>query len=521
MSADQERLMRRVWLGVAVVAIAGAVAGCRTTPALVANDGQREIDRRVVECPTGFELRPYMRNLTAPTAIAFDADRSVIIAEGGIGGTDVRIFGYKADGRRFDIYPTGKKIPLFGSGFEIRGPVGGIVADQGRVYVSHRDESDRGVVTAFGYDGTHKTVVADLPAQGTHAVTDLAINPANGRLYFGVGSATNSGVVGIDDWDIGWVRDHLDFCDQSAVDLKLLGYRFDTINPTGGIFGGADLAVTAPFQPFAWSKKLRVPRARDEKPTAAVYSVNLAGGGLRVEAHGVRNPVGLQFNEFGRLFMTNQGMELRGSRPVKDDPDALLWLVPGAWYGWPDFSADLHPVVEQRFQPPAEMIVRSGYPELSFLVDHATSGLIRPDRGTLLRGAFPAMSGAAKLDFARASGAFAPFQGQAVVALSGDRAPFANGGQRLASPVGYKVVRVDVETRQVWDFVKNTEGVPASRLGEGVEALERPVDVKFGPDGALWIVDMGQVETRRGKANVTRGTGRIFRLVAAGEAKVE
>lgn len=496
-----------------VVAMVCIHAGCRTAPILVPPAAQRPINSKLIDCPPGFELKPVVRNLTAPTAIAFDEDRNMIVAAGGIGGTDVRIFGYHPGGQRFDIYPTGKRLPLFGSSFTIYGPVGGIIVDHGKIYVSHRDRQGRGAITAFAYDGAHRTVVRDLPAQGEYSVTDLAVNPSNGRLYFGVGSATNSGVVGIDDWDIGWVQDYIHFCDQSAVDIKLQGYRFDTKNPTAGIFGGADLAVTGPYQPFAYSKQLRIPRASDGKPTGAIYSVALDGEGLRVEAHGLRDPVGLQFNEFGRLYITNQGMELRGTRPVKNDPDALLWLVPGVWYGWPDFTADLRSVAESQFQPPPEMSVRTGYPELSPLIDHEASGLLRPDRSTLLRGAFPSMSGASKLDFAPASGAFQSFHGQAIVALAGDRAPFANAGEKLAEPVGYKVVRVDVENRQVWDFVKNASGLPASRMKDEPEALERPVDIKFGPDGAMYIVDEGELNTNSGSVRVKSGTGKIFRLV--------
>lgn len=525
MDASAKRSPRRVssrnpLLSLLLVAVAATpllFTGCRTGPVLLSPVAERPIDRRFVEYPTGFELKPHVRNLTAPVAIAFDAEQSLIIAEGGVGEDEPRIFGYKLDGRRFDVYPSGRRIPWVSPGFRIYGPIGGMVVDQGRIFVSHRDADDRGVITAFGYDGSHRTVVAGLPARGDHAVTDLAINPANGRLYFGVGSATNSGVVGIDDWQVGWVRNHPDFCDVPFVDLRLLGYRFDTRNPRAGLLGGADVAVTAPFQPFNTSKQLRIHRARNGKPTAAVYSVDPSGGGLRVEAHGIRNPVGLQFNEFGRLYMTNQGMQLRGTRPVKDDPDVILWLVPGAWYGWPDFSADLFPIGNDRFQPPQDMIIQTGYPELSSLIDHEASGLIRPDRSNLLRGVFPSLSGAGKFDFAPGAGDFRPFHGHAIIALSGDRAPFATSGRKLVCPQGYRVVRVDVETKQVRDFIKNTQGLPASRMKDVPDALERPIDVKFGPDGAMYIVDVGQLEIKGGRERARPHTGKIFRLTAIPE----
>jgi glucose/arabinose dehydrogenase len=351
-------------------------------------------------------------------------------------------------------------------------------------------------------------------------VTDLAIGP-NGRLYFGVGTATNSGVVGLDNWSVGWVRRYSRVADVPWVDLRLLGYRYDTPNPRAGLFGGSEIAVTAPFQPFGMSNQLRIRRAANNKPNGAIYSVNPHGGDLRVEAHGLRNPRGLAFNEYGRLFMTNQGMQLRGTRPVKDDPDALLRLVVGAWYGWPDYSADLQPISDERFQPPLEMILRSGYPELSFLIDHASAGLLRPDRNTLLQAVFPSLSGASKLDFAPAGPAFGDYRGNAFVALNGDRAPFATSGVPLLGPVGYKIVRVDVDTRQVRDFVRNTRGIPASMQGRTVLALERPIDVKFAPDGSMYIVDMGRIEIRGGRESIPTRAGRIFRLIPLAEAEPE
>ena len=70
-----------------------------------------------------------------------------------------------------------------------------------------------------------------------------------------------------------------------------------------------------------------------------------------------------------------------------NDPDVLLWITPDTWYGWPDFSADLMPISDPRFQPtPLDLIARTGYPDLSFLIDHESSGLVgnRPDTRTRL-----------------------------------------------------------------------------------------------------------------------------------------
>lgn len=484
------------------------LSGCQYRAVLVPPGQRKGIDRTIVECPTGFELQPYARYLTDPSAIAFDNEGNLIIAEGADADSKIRIFGFRPNGTRFDIYPLGR-IPLI-NGFHLYGPIGGMVVDQNKIYISHRDKKGHGVITAFDEQGHHTTIVADLPAQGEYSLTDLAVGP-NGKIYFGLGSATNSGVVGLDDWAIGWVRDHPDFCDMPAVNLKLLGYRFDTPNPIAGLFGPGETAVTAPFQPFGTGNRLRIHHS--DKPTGAIYSVSPIGGSLEVIAHGIRNPRGLAFNEYGRLYATDDGMELRGTRPVQDDPDSLLWVLKGTWYGFPDYSADLRPISELP-APPQDMLIKTGYPELSSLIDHEASNLLRPDRSTLVRGVFRPLSGAAKMDFVRASGPFAEFRGNAIVALSGDQAPFATSDRKLLSPIGYKIVRVDVDNRQVRDFVHNTEDLPASKLHGHPEALERPIDIKFGPDGAMYILDLGVVNYKTGHPRIRPGTGRIFRLVS-------
>src|SRR5881628_3520013 len=79
-------------------------------------------------------------------------------------------------------------------------------------------------------------------------------------------------------------------------------------------------------------------------------------------------------------------------------------------------------------------------------------------------------------------------------------------------PVGFKVVRVDLGRQTVTDFVSNVKDGPASSQGGiGRPQLERPIDVKFGPDGSLYILDFGQDRVEDGSHRVAARTGRIFR----------
>jgi glucose/arabinose dehydrogenase len=516
MSKRRTLVLRRAAILLAALMVSG---GCSTGPALLPLEKRVPIDRADVERPNGLELTPLIDRLTAPSSIAFardgTLDGTMFVAEGGLPGTEPRIVGFSPEGKRLDVYPS-KANPiarLLAKQPRLYGPITGMAVAGDEIYVAHRDAAGGGMISAYRTDGSRRTVIGQLPAVGDFGLTDLTFHPTNNRLYFGIGAATNSGVVGIDNWQAGWSRKYPTVSDSPAVKLKLLGFRFDTRNPSGGLLGGDDIAVTAPFQPFGMSNRVRVPASPTGKPTAAIFSISSGGGDVRVEAHGLRNPRGLAFNDFGNLFVANQGMELRGTRPVKDDPDAVVRVPPGGgtWYGWPDFSADLVPITDDRFQPPTELIARTGYPEVSFLIDHEGSGLIPPDRQTLVRGVFPSLSGASKMAFVANQPGFEASEGDLLVALAGDRFPLATGGIKLKGPVGYKIVRLDPDNKQIVDFVYNTSLVPPSHRRQAT-GIERPIDLKFGPDGALYIVDQGPIDYRSGVARSKAAAGRVLRL---------
>jgi glucose/arabinose dehydrogenase len=304
----------------------------------------------------------------------------------------------------------------------------------------------------------------------------------------------------------------------------LLGKRFNSPNPFAGLFTGPEQAVTNPFQPFGVSNRHRIPGIPPGKPpkfSGGLFSVAPDGGDLRMAAHGIRRPRGLAFDEYWNLYFTNNGMELRGTRPIRDDPDTVLRWWGGQWYGWPDYTADLQPVTEKRYQPPLEMIFNTGYPDaVTFLIDHPVSfskvANYLPNPKEMLAGEFPSQSGAAGIKFVPGNApgnAFKQFHGSAVIALSGDRAPFATGGRPLKGPVGYKVVLLNPDRNQVSDFIRNTHEGPASAFGGTDHQLERPIDVAFSPaDGSLYVLDFGRMRIKNGQEDVTDGTGQVFRL---------
>jgi len=513
------------------------LGGCASTPRMLTAAQQRPIDRSLITGPKDCAVIPYIRGLTAPTSIAWDTDGSILIAEGGNYDDEPRIIGFKKDGSEFTVYPYGRRmfVDIGKPHFTMYGPIGGMVVYNGLIYVSHRDERGNGVITALDRTGGHTTITAGLNARGDFSITDLTIGPkpAPGstdrpRLYFGVGAATNSGVVGIDNWS--WVRENQDVHDLPWPRLHLLGYRFDSPNPFSGLFGPGDIAVTAPFQPFNVSNQTEVQAS--DTPNAAIYSCDLNGGDRQVEAHGIRNPVGLSFEGFSCYF-TNQGMKLRGTRPIMNDRDSLLQMLPGSWYGWPDYTTDLFSVSDQMFQPPPAMIAQTGYLRILTIINaegtNSDNGGLKMTLPTdklasYVLGKFSPLSGAAKLSFVPKFGPFDKHSGrQVIVALSGDEAPFDTSGHPIdpSGGYGYKVVEVDLDHHKVNDFVKNTAGGPGSRIDDrNPNLLERPFDAKFGPDGALYILDIGRLHMHGGRAVYEPGTGKIFRVVPQGKPEI-
>ena len=49
----------------------------------------------------------------------------------------------------------------------------------------------------------------------------------DGSLYFTVGSVTNAGVVGADNFTYEWLRDSPEFCDIPGQDITLAGHNYE------------------------------------------------------------------------------------------------------------------------------------------------------------------------------------------------------------------------------------------------------------------------------------------------------
>ncbi len=183
---------------------------------------------------------------------------------------------------------------------------------------------------------------------------------------------------------------------------------------------------------------------------AAIIRCDLTGGNCTVFAKGMRNAVGFIFSGEA-MYATDNGRDWLG-----DDapPDEINLVEGGRNYGWPicygknihDTEFDKNKYIRNPCMEPFEA------QSLVDLQAHsAPLGLASYESS-----AFPE-----------------PYHGDLFVAF--------HGSWNRAQPTGYKIVSVDIATRQVSDF--------ATGWLQGSNVLGRPVDIIVAADGSLLVSD--------------------------------
>ena len=476
----------------------------------------------IVQLPPGFQIDKVVDGLTYATGMTWDDQGRMYVLEAG--GQFVE---EPPPSRILRVEP-GRVTEV--ANLEATGAADsavGITWHNGAFLVTHRDSSDRsGAVSRVTLDGQRTQILTGLmDSQSEHQINDVKMGP-DGRAYIAVGPATNAGVVGLD--LAPFISRSPTVHHQPCQDMVLIGRNYRT--PDHRTNAG-DLADTGAFMPFGTPSEAGQVVKGSTKCGGAILSFDPANaeGTLRVHAHGFRNVIGLAWNAAGDLFAGVNGYDIRGSRSVKDEWDATYLVREGAWYGWPDFSAALEPVTERKFEVPDNLqapIILNGVPQgkdLGFVVDHAASRLAPPNKalvvGLHLWNSSPSM-------LAVAPPSWGDMAGQLFVAEWGDLSPPTN--PLAASPSGYQISRIDPATRLAVPFAHNAAGAPfgpASALGAPGRGLERPFDVKFGPDGAMYISDYGIARINPAKAAEGKppyefpvGTGAIWKVTRTGAA---
>ncbi|MFL5661544.1 MAG: PQQ-dependent sugar dehydrogenase [Ktedonobacteraceae bacterium] len=405
-----------------------------------------------------------------PTSVTCDEAGTLYVAESGL-----PFGGAPPGGRVWRLAPDGRR-SLLADG--LRPPVNGLTFHRGNLYVSEGGHPGR--ISRITLTGAQTVLLDHLPGPGNYHTNMVAFGP-DGNLYFSQGAMTNTGIVGLDAYDLGWLRRLPHAHDVPGYDIVLAGVNVETPNPLSDESDAR--AQTGAFVPFGVRTEpgQRIPAGLP--CTAAVMRCNPDGSHLELVAWGLRNAYGIGFLPDGRLLTIDQGADDRGSRPVGNVPDLLFEIRTGAWYGWPDFIGG-DPITDPQYRPargPAPTFVLANHDDLP------------PPERPLLR--FPPHSAAVK--FAVASPSTPSWAGQLFVALFGDEVPMtAPSGPHT----GRAVVRIDPAN---WSLHPLIEG-----------PLARPIDVRFDPSGeSLYVLDFGHFEMHAEQGvEAVAHSGKLWRL---------
>jgi hypothetical protein len=476
--------------------------------------------------PAGFTVSVFAKDLNFPVGIAFLGNShkfDVYVLESGhglpsicndettvVGGTFSATNPFTPDILVFDQSGTKIRGPLAkptaaGGGLAPHGPSIGIAFENGfqggTLFVTDSNQAIRTpgaqnnssrIVMVNPSTGTVTPFITGLPT-GDHPAEQMAFR--DGWIYWSQGSTTNSGVVGRDNG--GGANQH----DIACQDIVLSNNVFDS---GGGVktsgysdFGhprpGAHVPAHEGRSDGACDGAILRARLNSKNPQSTIEPFSW----------GYRNPYGLRFAPDdhalkGGLFVSENGEDERGARPTNNSPDRLQLAQQNRdgspdYHGWPDrfgfldsTQAVFNPVGGPGDDNPAAVVGKPVQSVLAFPPQPPVAPLALE----------PADVAVVGLDFVPDSFVGGPVkQGAALVSREGDFG-FSKGNgtpeaghdvelvnfSRPGEPLQLKLSR----------FAFNTTGDQAF-TDDGVRGINRPTDLKFGPDGCAYLVDYGAV----------------------------
>jgi len=481
-----------------------------------------------VVVPAGFTVSVFAKDLNFPVGIAFRGNSrsfQVFVLESGhglpsrcndetsaaVGGLASPTNPFTPDIVVFDQNGTQVAGPLAkptspGTGLLPHGPSIGIGFERGfqggRLFVT---DSNQAIRTPGAQNNSSRIAMVDpatgavtpfidgLPT-GDHPAEQLAFK--DGWIYWSQGSPTNSGVVGR--YNGGGTNQQ----DIPCQDITLSNNVFDS---GGGV-------TTSGYSPFGTTNPGGTVKAFTGATGAGIcdgailrakLDAKNAKASIQPVSWGYRNPYGLRFAPGdhplkGALLVSENGEDERGARPANNAPDRLAIAQQNPdgspdYHGWPDrfgfldsTQAVFNPVGGPGDDNAAAVVGKPVQPVLARPPQPITAPIALE----------PADVAVVGLDFAPNSFAVGPVKrGAVLVSREGDFGfSKANGDPEAGHDI--ELVNFGGSGQplrlQQTKFAFNTTGDQAF-TDPGVRGINRPTDVKFGPDGCAYLVDYGAV----------------------------
>lgn len=493
----------------------------------VDQESQRPIHPEDIVVPEGYVIEAVAKGLSYPTDVTLDEQGNVYIAEAGghTYGTkpprapEARILQLMPDGTTKILYD--KVVPMTNikekeSSADMEEglipPLTGITYYNGKLYISHRSRYS----TLDLKTNEFKTIINGLPSWGEF----LNAKPIfrNNKMYFFLSTQGNTGVI-----EEHWAEVINEFNKPEAhevpgEDITLTGKNFWV--PTHKLtIVDKDSMLTGVYVPLGEQTKPGQVIKGQTICNGAFFQCDLDGSNIQRIAWGLRSSFGYRFSPDGRLITTMNSANPMPPRGMYFDWETVYEIVQGEWYGWPDFYSGM-PITDTAFGVKPE--------EQGFVLTKEThqkllKGKTLP-RQPLVK--MPVHSAAQGMVFG--NGSMGVPQNDILVAEFGTIVPEFKGeefhkhlppempkepnaphGAKYNWP-GFKVQQVNLQTGAITDLIYNKNNLPASAKGGG--GLERPLQMEWGKDGSLYIVDFGIVEFDDTGMNAHPFTGVLWRV---------
>src|SRR5437879_6031550 len=522
--------------------------------------------------PQGFEVSVFAKGLNFPTAVAFRGDArrfDVFVLESGhglpsrchdetssvVGGQfsatnpftpDILVFN---ESGRLIRGPLAKPTPdskgVQTGGLQAHGPAIDIAFEKGfeggRLFATDSNQAIRApatnaqnnssrIVTVNPETGQVTPFIAGLPT-GDHPAEQITFK--DGWIYWSQGSTTNSSVVGHDN---GLGANQQDIPCQ---DITLSQNTFDS----------GDGHKTSGYSPHGVARPGATVRAFESATGPGICDgailrakVNAANPKSTIEpfSWGYRNPYGIRFapNNHalkGGLFVTENGEDERGARPTNNSPDRLHLAQQNRdgspdYHGWPDrfgfldsTQAVFNPVGGPGDDNAGAVVGKPVQHVLAFPPQPVTAPLALEPADVAIVG----------LDFVLNSFVHGPVKRGA--ALAGREGDFGFSKSNGTPEEGHDVQLINFSRPgeplqlQLQRFAYNSTFEQA--FVGGIRGINRPVDLKFGPDDCAYLVDYGAVRDFGQSDPASRfkvdgdgpllqipGTGVIWKICRVGES---